>query len=655
MTSREPQRAEPTFMHVPTNARVGPFDTVPIDSSNEARALVPRIITAYHRAMDEFRAPARSMWDDIQQHNADFCAALERSDAEAVFGYLRGMFQSNLIWGLGFVAEEVTRTEHDRDHYLRLLTDALVSLSECVGQLSVKCIEQQGPEEWMRALDVDLEDVVRALSSYGVNVSFPGIAAAYGSTLGGQFVTVDSVVQSALVWRLRQLGATPASSIVEIGGGYGCQALKALQAGLHCRIYDLPWVNAVQGYFLGLGAGAGQVSLFGERPAAIQVLPHWKLGALPDRSVDFVVSANALAEMGRETASRYVRQIDRCLNGYFLSIGQEAQTRYRETGPQNQVLSLVRQTERLRLVSRQLWWMRQGYVEEVYTVPRRTLSTIVSAAARQAPLSSRGLAARAYHSRIGRRLFGGAARTSPGAMVGRADDLATFGPTPRCIRVRVEGATGRQVEVCPTTAGTHELRCAAGSRIAADLGRRVDAGYRLIGDELFALPIGSSLDATTGRFVWQPPVSWLGRFHFVFTSGPERIDMTVTMTNPSDTSDVALHLDTPVANTIVSGAFVVAGWALDPLAPTGAGIIDLAVTAHRSDGPGSPQFADAAAVGGLRPDVAATFGDQFEAAGFTLTVPGLAPGVYDLHVSPRTERPRASEQTCIVRIVVADA
>jgi hypothetical protein len=79
------------------------------------------------------------------------------------------------------------------------------------------------------------------------------------------------------------------------------------------------------------------------------------------------------------------------------------------------------------------------------------------------------------------------------------------------------------------------------------------------------------------------------------------------------------------------------------------------VTARRSDGPGSPQFADAAAVGGLRPDVAATFGDQFEAAGFTLTVPGLAPGVYDLHVSPRTERPRASEQTCTVRIVVADA
>jgi hypothetical protein len=654
MTFPKAHQVEPTFMHPSAQARLGAFETVSADASGEARALVPRVIAAYRRAMDEFRAPARSMWDDIQGHNSDFCAALQDGDEEAVFGFLRAMFQSNLIWGLGFVAGEVTRTAHDREHYLRLLTDSLVSLAECAGHLRAKCIEQEGPDPWLGALDVDLDDVVRALGPYGVDVAFPRVAAAYGSTLGGQFVTVDSVVQSAIVWRLRQLGAGPASTIVEIGGGYGCHALKAHQAGLRCRIYDLPWVNAVQGYFLGLGAGAANVSLFGEGPAAIEIRPHWRLSELPDRSVDFALSANALAEMGHETALGYLRQIDRFLRGSFLSVGQEAETRYREIGPQNRVLALVRHTERLHLVSRQPWWMRQGYVEEVFAVPRPTLLGAIGAVARKAPLVSRGVAARAYHSRIGKQLFGPSRPAPAGHSGGRAIDLAPLHPATPGVYLRV-GSRRAQDEVCPTLARTHHLQVPAGSAIEVDLGRRVEAGYDIRGGEPGSLPPGSSLDAAAGRFVWRPPLSWLGRYDLVFTAGGERIDLVVTLADPADARDLAVHLDTPLSQAVEPESFVVAGWALDPRATTGAGVVDLTVTAHRTGSPEPAQFSGVAVVGGVRPDVAAAFGDQFEAAGFTLTVPRLPSGAYELRVRPRPRRTGASAPVTTVRLAVPGA
>jgi hypothetical protein len=49
---------------------------------------------------------------------------------------------------------------------------------------------------------------------------------------------------------------------------------------------------------------------------------------------------------------------------------------------------------------------------------------------------------------------------------------------------------------------------------------------------------------------------------------------------------------------------------------------------------GTPLFLGTAALGGVRPDVAAIHGDQFRSAGFTFTAQGLTPGTYDLVVFP---------------------
>ena len=76
---------------------------------------------------------------------------------------------------------------------------------------------------------------------------------------------------------------------------------------------------------------------------------------------------------------------------------------------------------------------------------------------------------------------------------------------------------------------------------------------------------------------------------------------------------------------------VVAGWAADLDAPSGTGIDTLHVWAYPRGG-GDPIFLGATAYGGVRPDVAAVYGEQFRKSGYGLAVRGLDPGSYDLAV-----------------------
>lgn len=90
-----------------------------------------------------------------------------------------------------------------------------------------------------------------------------------------------------------------------------------------------------------------------------------------------------------------------------------------------------------------------------------------------------------------------------------------------------------------------------------------------------------------------------------------------------------MSLDTPATGTTVGQPFFVAGWALDKGASVGNGVDAVHVYAAPLAG-GNPIFIGAAPTGTSRPDVGAIFGSQFAAAGYRLSVRGLAPGAYRL-------------------------
>jgi hypothetical protein len=174
------------------------------------------------------------------------------------------------------------------------------------------------------------------------------------------------------------------------------------------------------------------------------------------------------------------------------------------------------------------------------------------------------------------------------------------------------------------------------------LGEREGArytGHLRVGDELAALPVGSQLDATSGRFTWAPGVGFVGTYDLVFvrwagTRAVARHEVRVILA-PKGRGHVGVQvaIDVPRSRQDVLQPFLLAGWAADLDATAGTGIDTLHVWAYPATG-GAPVFVGTPALGGVRPDVAAVHGDQFREAGFALAVQGLIPGDYDLAVFP---------------------
>jgi hypothetical protein len=310
------------------------------------------------------------MWTGIQRRRGPFLDAVRDRDVPAVQRALAGMFQSELIWGLGRVHPETADHIRTGDHsgVQIQIADALVSLAEATGAARLTCIEQQGVDVHLAALQVDLDALLaKVVDRTGIDVDMPAAGGNYGCTIAGRHVSIDSLVHAYTAFRLRQLRVRSRARIVEIGGGYGCLARVCRRSGFDdFTVVDLPWVNILQGYLLVMTLPAGDVSLFGEPDRPVKVRPFWEFAAMRARSVDVVINTDSLPEIGEESGRRYIGDIARVMRGCFLSINQESMVEYPGLGRQLHVNSLAAGNRHLRLAHRHRYWMRQGYVEELF-------------------------------------------------------------------------------------------------------------------------------------------------------------------------------------------------------------------------------------------------------------------------------------------------
>jgi hypothetical protein len=165
------------------------------------------------------------------------------------------------------------------------------------------------------------------------------------------------------------------------------------------------------------------------------------------------------------------------------------------------------------------------------------------------------------------------------------------------------------------------------------------------------LPIGAHLDPATGTFTWAPGVGFVGAYDFVFVKDAERTNVRIVL-NPKGSARVGpqVIVDAPVAGATVSGPFLLGGWAADLDAASGTGISTVHVWAYPVAG-GDPSFLGVAD-SGVRPDVAAIYGDQFRESGYGLIVNDLPPGTYDLAVFGWSNAKRGFLPAQVARITV---
>ncbi len=189
------------------------------------------------------------------------------------------------------------------------------------------------------------------------------------------------------------------------------------------------------------------------------------------------------------------------------------------------------------------------------------------------------------------------------------------------------------------TDGTRVVRVAQTERIEVPLPG--DAPYTA-----GPLPIGSTFDAATNTFMWQPAPGFLGVYDLSFTAG-SRVEKLRVVVGPA----IRMVIDTPSAGTTLrASGFTVAGWAVDLGSLDAAGIDTLHVWAYPVTG-AAPVFVGVARPGGVRPDVMQLYGASFTGAGFTLDG-RLAPGTYDLVVYAHSAATNSFEAAQTVRVIV---
>jgi hypothetical protein len=153
-------------------------------------------------------------------------------------------------------------------------------------------------------------------------------------------------------------------------------------------------------------------------------------------------------------------------------------------------------------------------------------------------------------------------------------------------------------------------------------------GEQIVNGERRPLPLGSSLDAASGIFYWEPGPGFLGAQDLAFTAGeqgPVWVRVIVA-------TSVQAVIDTTHAGPLPS-SLIIEGWAIDQAAKAGSGIDAVHVWAYPAMG--SPIFLGVADYGDDRPDIGALFGERFTNSAFSLAV-DLPPGSYEIVVYPHS-------------------
>jgi hypothetical protein len=351
----------------------------PHAAGDEDIALCERLIAAYRAALGGRAGEQQvdsGVWAWIYEtRQRELAGVLDSGDARALARSLAAMFRSTYV--LGMAPGALLDHSHSRlgGRIWRVKSvDGLVSLAEALGIVGVQDAEQGSAT---RALDDGLAALVaRVEARLGYSIDFPDVGAPHGVPVDGRLLTIDSAEQIYAALRVEQalrqhLPATTvkAPRIVEIGGGYGSMAHWFLQGTIvpeRYTIVDLPIVGVLQGYFLSRTLGASEVSLLGEQPARVVLLPNTALAEV-QAPFDVLVNKDSMPEMPTDAVLEYLEWARTSCSGIFFSCNQES-TQDVHGDELGMVPRLVEQTAGFRRLRRDLSWVRAGYIEEIYAV-----------------------------------------------------------------------------------------------------------------------------------------------------------------------------------------------------------------------------------------------------------------------------------------------
>lgn len=366
-----PLTREMCFQNNLQGARTPEVFGIRSDDQNDSThlAIVDRAIDYFHRLNDSFDLPKYEnddMWGHrLRENYFGFEKALLKRDHEKVSQTLRNVCETPLV--TGFYLSDILERSGNQEVAWHIF-DTLVSMASAFGY------PIENPEQGNHSLaELDFEQIFEFVLHHVPALRYPPRAG--GGIFGirtpeGVIAWRDLIAAHNATRVVENLGTLP-RTVCEIGGGMGGLGYYLARMGTAVSIFDIPIVSLLQSYFLMTNLGADQVWIYGEDPnpsAKVRIQPWWELQDMADNAFSLTVNVDSLAEIELGIALNYIDLIHTKTEHLFLSINQESGAWNTDRTRQNIVGDLVATRGGFKRTYRFPYWLRAGYVEELYRV-----------------------------------------------------------------------------------------------------------------------------------------------------------------------------------------------------------------------------------------------------------------------------------------------
>lgn len=316
---------------------------------------------------------AEGMWKTFISNHTEILSLL-RSDHQKAADYLEQMYTTALTHGFQqgeYIYNKLCNHQSWRDHCARFQMDKLCGLAEALGSVPVENPEQG---DWGTLMACDPNTLLTLIEkSLNFEIRAPRFqAGVYGlHTTRGVF-TEREFFSILIAKTISELVADKNTPICEIGGGGGSLAYYCWQFGFrNITVIDLPTVNIAQAYWLHRNLPECELYLSGDgkvfdKVPGIRVLSTRYLELAPRHHFGLVVNVDSFPELSHQIVQGYLRQIQQKTQ-LFLSINQESAA-CTEGVTQLIVHEQIKLVGGFRRRSRHPFWLRKGYVEEIYEI-----------------------------------------------------------------------------------------------------------------------------------------------------------------------------------------------------------------------------------------------------------------------------------------------
>ena len=308
------------------------------------------------------------MWVTIFGLNQSLHQLLIEGDISLIHKHLKDPSGLDLFYGFENCAKTLfkngfSRNVNAQNDHARALVKKIRQLGIFLGAKRLpnpaQPLAKDGPPPF--ALE-DVEKILNEIDAlYNTHISFPNpFPQEYGIQTRRGICSYRAIQALYQAIRLKELSKFHGAKILEIGAGLGRTAFYARALGLtNYTIVDIPLTTVAQGIFLGSKDVLGENSIslveepFSEGQLRIRS-PEWLLES--DERFDIMINVDSITEMDQKIATQYAKWASERIKLVF-SINHEV----------NPFTAKEIFCSYFTSMSRSLYWMRRGYVEEIFS------------------------------------------------------------------------------------------------------------------------------------------------------------------------------------------------------------------------------------------------------------------------------------------------